>query len=399
MIRLLRHCHVPLMMLLSFSAPITLMLCPLAPGDCASLALIPALLIPMIALLSSLPGRVRAAALVACFSLLAGAGYVFLPRHPAMAILPVCCCIILFYSLSYADRNPAELPPMLYFACILSQLAALFVAHFGDVPPHIAAAAQGVFCLWLALILLACNRISLNNATLSRYRLSAGMAHTGTVLTLCVLLLSLLLCAMPAVVASIRWIFGVLRDAGIQFMLFLVNLFPEPDPVGGGIGSMPLLPIGALQENTQPSLFSVILERIAAALSMVILVVGSVILARLLIRLLVRLIRVLFAHLQRHSAAVTEDYEDEISDTRQEDGERSIHPLRRRARPKTVYPDTPAGRIRRRYAQLLARHSAWQPSSTARENLPAGAAALYERARYSDHALSAEDAQRFEQET
>ena len=85
--------------------------------------------------------------------------------------------------------------------------------------------------------------------------------------------------------------------------------------------------------------------------------------------------------------------------TREENGERAFLPLRRRKKQKPSYPDAPAGRIRLRYALLLARHGEWKTSSTARENLPSGAASLYELARYSDHAPSREDAQRFEQET
>ena len=151
--------------------------------------------------------------------------------------------------------------------------------------------------------------------------------------------------------------------------------------------------------DAEPALFAVILERIAAVFSAIVLVAGSAVLLRYLARALLYCMRRVVAHLKRYAVTVTEDYEDEITDTRSEEGERTFHPLRRRAKAKPSYPDTPAGHIRRRYAQLLARHGAWAASSTARENLPAEAAALYERARYSEHAPTAEEARRFEQET
>jgi len=42
-------------------------------------------------------------------------------------------------------------------------------------------------------------------------------------------------------------------------------------------------------------------------------------------------------------------------------------------------------------------HPEWSDGSTARENLPEEAAAVYERARYSEHPVSPEEAARFHQ--
>ena len=50
------------------------------------------------------------------------------------------------------------------------------------------------------------------------------------------------------------------------------------------------------------------------------------------------------------------------------------------------------------YARLLRKKPQWTSSSTARENLPENAAALYERARYSEHPISSEDADSFVRE-
>ena len=55
----------------------------------------------------------------------------------------------------------------------------------------------------------------------------------------------------------------------------------------------------------------------------------------------------------------------------------------------------PKERIRYRYKRLSLRHEEWFAGSTARENLPVELAEVYERARYSDDALTAEEAAQF----
>ena len=58
---------------------------------------------------------------------------------------------------------------------------------------------------------------------------------------------------------------------------------------------------------------------------------------------------------------------------------------------------TPGERIRVRYARLMDRKPQWSESSTARENLPGDAAALYERARYSEHEMTRRDEKDFDE--
>ena len=105
----------------------------------------------------------------------------------------------------------------------------------------------------------------------------------------------------------------------------------------------------------------------------------------------------LMHRLSRYVSTVSEDYEDEITDTR-DDGERERVRSRRRNRRAAVAEDknmSPGERIRRRYLRLLYKHPEWSLGATAREKLPADAAPLYEQARYSDHPLTEEDAARF----
>ena len=398
MIRLLRRCHLPLLALLSFAQLLVLLISRLVPQACIPLVWMAALCLPLLMVLTAVPGRMRPAALIVCCLFLFGAGHLLL-SGAAMYAMPIGCAALLMGSLSQAGKKPSEASPMFYFFCVLAQVLSLFFLHHAQEALKSMPLMRGAFYLWLLLFLLAFNRISLNNATLSRFQRSEGMARTGTVLTICVFALALLLCAMPAVVSGVLWLGRMLRDGSIRLLLFLINLFPSDSTAGAAGGGMPMLPGMGVPVDAEPSMFAVILERIASVLSAIILIVGSAVLLRYLVRALLYCMRRVHTHQKRYAAAVTEDYEDEITDTREESGQRTIHPLRRKAKPRFSYPDTPAGRIRRRYAQLLARHSAWTASSTARENLSAEAAAIYERARYSDHAPTAEDARRFEQET
>ena len=96
-----------------------------------------------------------------------------------------------------------------------------------------------------------------------------------------------------------------------------------------------------------------------------------------------------------------EDFQDEITDTR-EDGE-SEHFRGKAKAAKPILPMTgkmtPTEQIRYRYRRLAEKHPEWKHSHTARENLPKAAAQLYERARYSDHVITEQDAETFKNET
>ena len=398
-IRLIRRCHLSFLLLLSAGHPLTLIACRLAPQGAQALAYFSLLLAPALLICASVPGRYRRLALCACSIALLGAGHVLLSPGIMALAMPTCCAALLAFAIAYAGRSPAQAPPMLYLFCVLAQALALFLLYQADEAVRAMAHMRGAFFLWLLLFALAFNRISLNNATLARYRLSTGMARTGTVLTLLVFLLALALCAIPTVVSGVIHLFGAMRDVGVWLLIKLLSLFPADSMGGGPAPGSPMPPALGAPTASAPSLFTLVLEKIATALSLVIIIAGSALLIRLLALALWQLMRRVIQYLQRYNAAVTEDYEDEISDTRSDSGERMFLPLRRRTRAGHAYPDTPAGRIRRRYAQLLARNPAWTDSSTARENLTPDAAALYERARYSEHTPTEQDALHFEQET
>ena len=103
----------------------------------------------------------------------------------------------------------------------------------------------------------------------------------------------------------------------------------------------------------------------------------------------------------QYSAAASEDYEDEITSTRDEsDTEREGLLARlRRAAAIEEKGRTPTEQIRLRYQYLRRKHRDWSAAATARETLPEDAAALYERARYAGHALTEAEANSFKDAT
>jgi len=104
-------------------------------------------------------------------------------------------------------------------------------------------------------------------------------------------------------------------------------------------------------------------------------------------------------HFAQYFAVASQDYVDEITDTREDGGEVSGSLLARiRRMAVSERGMSPAGRIRHRYRVLLRRHPDWHASRTARENLPEETAALYEAARYSGREVSEEEAERFVRE-
>ena len=104
----------------------------------------------------------------------------------------------------------------------------------------------------------------------------------------------------------------------------------------------------------------------------------------------------LWGALERYGAAVSEDYIDEITDTR-ETGDASRSRSRFGAsKPKAPKGGTPGERVRYRYKLLLWKHPEWNRGATAREKLPPDAADIYERARYSPHPVTEEEAEAFQ---
>ena len=224
------------------------------------------------------------------------------------------------------------------------------------------------------------------------------MRIINTVMTLVFLVASLLLSVTPAIVRGITAIWQTFLSAVRQLLAWLISLLPSDTTSGlgaqGGMDSMLLMG----EEAPEPSALAVLLEKMAAVISFILFVICVVFLLYSLVRLTIRLIRRMAAQLRSYMSAASGEFEDEITDTREDGALREIRFLRKGKRGAAQSPDTPAGHIRFAYARLLRRRPQWTSSSTARENLSVSAAEIYERARYSSHPVTKDDVQRFNEQ-
>lgn len=352
-------------------------------------------------------GRARLWAGLAGCAALAGLGWWLLPAGGAW-LVPVCCMALVGVSLPMGgwprEREPH---PGIHVAGLLLHLAAQLMVNIarrtGDNAAFIAAAPMLMvgFILFAALSTLSINRSSMDDASMGRQKIPASMRRLNTLLTGGLLAVTLLISAIPAIKRWLEQAWDVLMVMLLRFLSWLAQLLPQSAPAGDG----PVEPAdmsGFGDAAAEPSLLAVILEKVAFAIAAIAAVILAVFALRFLYRQLKKLARRVMDMMRRYAAAATEDYDDEITDTR-EDGERGrnmpLQALRRRLALGDDKSLPPAERIRRRYARLRLKHADWQDSRTARETLPEDAARLYERARYSEHPITGEDADRFTRDT
>lgn len=397
-----RKCQFPLL-LATGTLPIPMLVCALAvpEGVRAALAMM-ALYVVLAWTCLLIRGKLRLAAGALGAAALIAVGAASLPIGEAHAalLIPVVYAVLLLSGLQFAGwARGRELNPVVCAILVLAHVIAqvlVNVAAGGDSP--YAAVDElliaGFICFG-ALMLLYLNRISLNLAVNGKQAVPASMRRKNMLLTFALLGVTLLIAALPAVARAVGRVWQWFKMLLIAVIQWLYSLFPEDSVTGtesGGRGGFPAV------EASEPSILAVILEKIMVVVVMTAVAVLAVFALRILWRKIRVLLRRLWAQLNAYLASSTEDYEDEIADTR-EDGaaERSARRSRRRMPRRRVNEGAlkPAERIRYRYLMAWMRHPEWTPERTARENLSEGAAQLYERARYSDHEISQQEAEEF----
>lgn len=397
-----RKCQFPLL-LATGTLPIPMLVCALAvpEGVRAALAMM-ALYVVLAWTCLLIRGKLRLAAGALGAAALIAVGAASLPIGEAHAalLIPVVYAVLLLSGLQFAGwARGRELNPVVCAILVLAHVIAqvlVNVAAGGDSP--YAAVDElliaGFICFG-ALMLLYLNRVSLNLAVNGKQAVPASMRRKNMLLTFALLGVTLLIAALPAVARAAERAWQWFKMLLIAVIQWLYGLFPEDSVTGtesGGSGGFPAV------EASEPSILAVILEKIMVVVVMTAVAVLAVFALRILWRKIRVLLRRLWAQLNAYLASSTEDYEDEIADTR-EDGaaERSARRSRRRTPRRRVNEGAlkPAERIRYRYLMAWMRHPEWTPERTARENLSEGAAQLYERARYSDHEISPQQAEEF----
>lgn len=253
------------------------------------------------------------------------------------------------------------------------------------------------FVLLLALTLMRVSRAGIRAASAGRAKAPARVRLRNTLLALGYLAAALAVAMLPAIGRAVRALWRGLVSAISRLAAWLTSLLPAPSgEMPGGAGGPPEL-FAMPAEETPPSAFLVFLERALTVVAVLILALLAAAALRALYRRARVLRKRLMERLRRFAASASEDYVDEVTDTREDAAEGVSLPrlIRRRVSARGESQLPPRERVRHRYLRLKDRHPEWRPGWTARKTLPLGPAQIYERARYSDREVSEEDAEAF----
>jgi len=320
-------------------------------------------------------------------------------------LLPVLAAVLLYvllflWSISMASwPSGFELPVLVRFVLfgvhIVTQYAVL--ADRIETKPLLTAQAAGLhlaFIGFLFLILLSMNRDSMNKASTEFRRVPQSMRRKNVIMTL-------VLFALACAASFIPYIYDWIKEFVVWLIGIIILLMSrqQSDPPSTATTAAPTetvaesLPVA----EYQPKELSPIFEFIILAFGGLVFACVVVFLVYWLIKRVISLAGRLWGALERYAAAASEDYEDEITDTRKDAERERIAKKRRRdiIKEELQKPENPGQRIRSRYRRLLRKHPEWTADTTARENIPVDLAVLYEHARYSDNTVSEEEAERF----
>lgn len=248
--------------------------------------------------------------------------------------------------------------------------------------------------IFLAVALLALNRAGLRAALPEGKSMPVSIRRRNQALVWLMLALTLLLSLIPALGQMLEKLWNWLRRAIVAVVRWLFSLQMGESTGGAGGGSPEM---GGFGEAAEPSALALWLEKALLIVAMAVLVLVVSWAAYKLWKKLLVLLRWLLKRLQSYAASAAEDYVDELQDTRSQ-GEEGFSLRRLRCKglsAREIGALPPRERIRARYGQMRSKHPDWADSATARQTLPEDKARIYERARYSDHEITEEDARAF----
>jgi len=398
----LRKGQFPLLFALGLFPGLALILIATLPACWPVLWLYPVCYVLLAWLCLVLPGKIRLVVGLLGAAALMGLGVYLLPEKSLLGavslLTPVSYSVVLLAGLRISGwPRERELPFAVLAAGVVMHVLWQILVNLGTLFDFAAAPMFMCFLGYLVLAVLSMNRYSVSTAAMGRQKVSTVMRRQNLFLTLGLVALVLFLALVPAVIAAIEKTWDLLMALVDQVVMLLYKLMnPTGSESGTGGPGGASMDLSGLDQG-EPSAFALIMEKVA----MVIAVILGAILICFVVRTVYRKLKILFRYilkrLNEYAAHSTEDYEDEITDTR-EGGEKERVSLSRRLWQFDRVDEkklTPAQRIRYRYQKLMRRHRDWAPGATARETLPPQAAEIYERVRYSDHPVNEKDADDF----
>ena len=316
--------------------------------------------------------------------------------------------ILLIVSLQIAGwEQGKELPIQYACYCLLLHLVGQFLMgvdrNYGDLWAEISPWLNGTLFAFAGLVMLSMNRAGLKAATQKRQGASAAICGKNLLLTLALFGIALLAACIPSMIGTMAYSFWRVSEWVNKILSTLRSDVDTPFPTETQIPSTDSGEMETLPFNPADPLVTEITYNIIIVLGIVVLT-PVVILALIRIwKALRKLTREFWNWLQYTMFSASEDgYEDEITDTR-DDYELERISMKRSERLKNAFINeqklSPQQRVRHYYKRLTLKHTEWKRGNTARETLPTEAAEIYERARYSSHPISDEDASVFKKNT
>lgn len=244
------------------------------------------------------------------------------------------------------------------------------------------------------LTMISMNRRSLIQASGKRQKASVAMGRKNKVMILVLFAISLLAAVAPSMWL---WIKAAILWAWDKILRLVELIAGESSGEAAEVPPTEGSPFSQIPGGEEAGAFALLTQNIVMVVGGII---AAVLIGYLLLRFsrfVTRILRRLFALLVRYAASAAEDYEDEITTTREQE---SVYARVRQyfsqrvslQQERMMLPDE---RVRYRYKRMALRHNEWDPGSTARENLPVELADIYERARYSGSVPTADEAEFF----
>lgn len=334
---------------------------------------------------------------------LLGSAVLFLAIYPyysrlPMLVLPVLGSIVLLYTASSKSQDKAYVNPVVRTMIgIALYLIAQYAAWRSDISTFSAYYFIGPSIVFGFILFFFIELLILNGRTVQEEavgdRVPAAVVRHNIALVILAFLFAAFVACIPALGQALLAVWNAVRKAFRELIRLLMSLLPESEvaPSGGGGGEFAGM---EAMEAAEPSLLAIWLERIVGFLAFLVILfllyIGIKIICKKLSKLLVKL----KAYLLSYMASASQDYVDEISDTRKTNENKQYLFFRRKRKRAYRQDMSNAEKIRYAYGVMIDRHPEWKESATAREQLGANAA-LYEKVRYAEKEASAEEADSF----
>lgn len=396
-----RKCQFPLTMVLAANPIPLLIYVSLAPALLPFFWAIPVVCMLLMVLAFKIPGKFRMAYGVAGCVVLAAMGVAFLMVDSTLftLLVPVTYCVLLMMSLPVAGWEAEKELPLGWYWGGLGLHAGVFFFKFFMKAVH--GFQWDSIDTWLLVsffgmaifAVLSLTRSNLNNSANGRQKPTAFMWQKNIGLTVGFFALAMVIALIPSVYQVLEAVFDWIGDL-ISNMINNLKIDDfRPDDGSGGEG-MPQ-PDQSAPMTWTDWLVQLLLNLLFYAFTFSMLGFILIWTVPRVIRGVKRLIEKLLSGTSAYFQNASEDYEDEVTDLR----DSVVRQKRVRLSSAEERSLPPAERIRYRYRRLLSKHPNWTGASTARENLPEKAAPYYEKARYSTHPITEEDAASFTSNT